>query len=258
MNNDIRAICRPLVPKWLYRACSRWADECATLIAENLTTVWMLKRRGGDSVTLRLKSLKYPFTIQTKPEHVRELVGNVFRRQYDKHLGDLRPKTIIDAGCFIGELAAHWATKWPGARIVSLEPNNENYSFAEANLSPYGDQVKVIKMALWATDEKLKVLGSQNSSSVELSVDGAFDVCGISILSLMKQANFDSIDLLKLDIEGAEFAIFENSSDTWLPFVRCIILEFHDPQREPGVWRKLESQGFHGRRYRSVVTFQRA
>jgi len=257
MISDVRRLVRPLFPKRLHRACSKWADDWSILIAEGPNTLRQLRRRDNELVAVQLKSLQYPFTLRLQREHIRELANNVFQKQYDACLGEFRPKTIIDAGCFIGELASHWATKWPEARIVSLEPNSENYRIAEANLSAYGDRVKLVKKGLWTSEENLKVVGALNASSVVSAGEGPFDAQGVSVPSLMKAFNFDSIDLLKLDIEGAEFAVLGESSDAWLPKVRCIIIEFHDPNKEPGVWRKLESLGFRANRYRSVVTFMR-
>ena len=226
-------------------------------MAEGPNTLRQLRRRDSELVAVQFKSLQYPFTLRLQREHIRELANNVFQKQYDACLGAFRPKTIIDAGCFIGELAAHWATKWPEARIVSLEPNSENHRIAEANLSAYGDRVKLVKKGLWTSDENLRVIGTLNASSVISAGEGPFDVQGVSVPSLMKEFKFDSIDLLKLDIEGAEFAVLGESSDAWLTKVRCIIIEFHDPGKEPGVWHKLRSIGFHANRYRSVVTFLR-
>jgi FkbM family methyltransferase len=257
MISDVRRLVRPLFPKRLHRACSKWADDWSILMAEGPNILRQLRRRDNELIALQLKSLQYPFTIRLQREHIRELANNVFQKQYDACLGGFSPKTIIDAGCFIGELAAHWATKWPEARIVSLEPNSENYRMAEANLSAYGDRVKLVKKGLWTSDENLKVIGTLNASSVTSAGEGPFDVRGVSVPSLMKEFNFDSVDLLKLDIEGAEFAVLGESADAWLPKVRCIIIEFHDPNKELGVWRKLESLGFRGNRYRSVVTFLR-
>jgi hypothetical protein len=45
--------------------------------------------------------------------------------------------------------------------------------------------------------------------------------------SLMKDNDIDSIDLLKMDIEGGEKNVLENSSD-WIDSVRAMAVELHD------------------------------
>jgi len=44
----------------------------------------------------------------------------------------------------------------------------------------------------------------------------------------MQQRNWETIDILKLDIEGAEKNVFEKNFEKWLPKVKILIIEFHD------------------------------
>ena len=47
------------------------------------------------------------------------------------------------------------------------------------------------------------------------------------IPALMKKAGWDRIDLLKMDIEGAETSVLQ-SADHWLGCVGCLAVELHD------------------------------
>jgi Methyltransferase FkbM domain len=47
----------------------------------------------------------------------------------------------------------------------------------------------------------------------------------------MKERNWDTIDILKLDIEGAEKKVFESGYEQWLPKVKVLIVELHDRMR---------------------------
>jgi hypothetical protein len=49
-----------------------------------------------------------------------------------------------------------------------------------------------------------------------------------SIETLIKNARVDVIDLMKIDIEGAEVDVFANCS-SWIDKVRHIIIETHSP-----------------------------
>ena len=53
----------------------------------------------------------------------------------------------------------------------------------------------------------------------------------ITIDEIMKILNVKKIDILKIDIEGAEHELFKNNYDTWLPNTRCLIIELHDRMR---------------------------
>jgi hypothetical protein len=46
--------------------------------------------------------------------------------------------------------------------------------------------------------------------------------------SLMREFGIDTIDLLKLDIEGAEKELFGAATEEWLPRVRNILIETHE------------------------------
>jgi hypothetical protein len=47
--------------------------------------------------------------------------------------------------------------------------------------------------------------------------------------SLIEIAGVDTVDLLKVDIEAAELAVFGETAKKWLPRVRNICIELHGP-----------------------------
>ena len=55
------------------------------------------------------------------------------------------------------------------------------------------------------------------------------------------------IDLIKIDIEGAEKALLLGNLG-WLAATRAILIEIHDDFREPDLRRVLEPRGFNVRR----------
>ncbi|MDI9640284.1 FkbM family methyltransferase [Geitlerinema splendidum] len=58
--------------------------------------------------------------------------------------------------------------------------------------------------------------------------DGAIEVEGITFETFIKRYNIPSIDVLKIDIEGAELELFKGMSDEALKGVKQIAVEFHD------------------------------
>ena len=63
-------------------------------------------------------------------------------------------------------------------------------------------------------------------------------VAATTIPEILRQSSADKIDLLKLDIEGAELELFSCGSDVWLGHVRLLVLELHDRFR-PGCAQAL-------------------
>ncbi len=79
---------------------------------------------------------------------------------------------------------------------------------------------------------------------------GAVQVEGVTFETLKARAGVDFVDLIKLDIEGAEFDVFAAASDAALARVGQWSVEFHDfldPSLAPKVAeviRRLEGLGF--------------
>ena len=48
----------------------------------------------------------------------------------------------------------------------------------------------------------------------------------------MKKMDWDHIDILKLDVEGAEKEIFSSNYEDWLPKTKVLIIELHDRMRK--------------------------
>jgi hypothetical protein len=54
-----------------------------------------------------------------------------------------------------------------------------------------------------------------------------------SIDELMRRYELSQVDLLKVNVEGAELDMFEKGTDAWLPHTKAILIELHDRFR-PG------------------------
>ncbi len=68
----------------------------------------------------------------------------------------------------------------------------------------------------------------------------------------MRRLGLEKIDLLKIDIEGAEIALFDSTSNDVLSRIRQITVEFHDFIPELGIQNdvkrtklRLQSLGFY-------------
>ncbi len=53
-----------------------------------------------------------------------------------------------------------------------------------------------------------------------------------------------SIDICKIDIEGAEYDALESAPDAALHKIKVLIIEFHDPVRTPRLVARLQNAGF--------------
>lgn len=137
------------------------------------------------------------------------------------------PRTIIDVGAHIGMSSIFFAREYPGARIVAVEPERSNYNALLRNTAPYKN-ISCIQAALWREDGEVS-LGPSNAhpkGAFEISERGTEKVRAITMNTLMNETGITTVDLLKLDIEGAEKEVFQSCN--WTANVRILAIELHD------------------------------
>lgn len=139
-------------------------------------------------------------------------------------------QVIVDLGANIGDAAVFFAQRYPRAKIVAVECDEANYQLLLANIKPYPNVVP-IKAAIWGENISLSLQAGSGENAVYVSDQEAINpsrpVDGLTLQTLMKAHHFDKIDILKVDIEGAEKNLFEHDC-FWLATVQTIGIEFHD------------------------------
>lgn len=156
--------------------------------------------------------------------------------------GDLRPSCVVDCGAHIGCASLFFTLRYPGARIVAIEPDRRNFEILSANLGRFDNIVRV-NAAVWDTSAKVRIANPGTNPTglyvEESAKTGDTDVRGLTIPEIMEMAEFDRIDILKIDVEGAEQRLFSSPDcHKWLSRISVLIVELHDRLR-PGCARAL-------------------
>jgi len=257
MKQDFRHWARRFIPKGLYGRLRRMADRLAILRWEGPDVLRKLSQLDDSVISVELRSLKHPFKLRRCASHVDGLVQNVFRREYDRWLGDLKPRVIVDAGAYIGDLTCHWATRFPEARIIALEPNPPSYEFASLNTAFYGPGITVLRAGLGAFEGRCGLSGSEMGAHLVLSANSEeLPIEVTTIDAILANQDIEHIDLLKMDIEGSEAQVLANAA-SWIGKVKVLAVEFHGEAIEQDCIAHLSSHGLDYRRYRSILTFAR-
>jgi FkbM family methyltransferase len=142
------------------------------------------------------------------------------------------PRTIIDAGANVGLASVYFANKYPTARIFAIEPEFQNFKLLLKNTSSY-DNIVPIQAALWIENKEINLvdpgLGNWGfmTHSDSISKNICHQIQGVTIDKLMRQYNLEEIDILKIDIEGAEKEVFADPS-LWIDKINSFIIELHD------------------------------
>jgi len=138
------------------------------------------------------------------------------------------PKTIVDAGAHIGLASLWFANRYPDATIIAIELEPANYEMLRRNTA-HCPNVHAVHAALWAKDEPVHLTDpGRGSWGFVASTNGSGQpVPAVTIAGLMETFGLERIDLLKLDIEGAERDVLTESG-AWLPHVEAVVAELHD------------------------------
>lgn len=147
-------------------------------------------------------------------------------------LAGLQLSSILDLGANIGLSSAWFLSRFPNARIFAVEADPENYAACSENLAPYHERAHVLRGAAWSSHATLALRRKSCAADVhvqELSAQDANEsyVEGWDIADLIRLSGFQQVDLVKIDVEGAEREIFRANIGNWLPLVRNLCIELH-------------------------------
>ena len=73
-----------------------------------------------------------------------------------------------------------------------------------------------------------------------------------TVADLLNDYAIRRLDILKMDIEGAERAIFESHTHSWLSVTRLLVIETHGAEIEAVVRAALASEGLLMDRFRNL------
>jgi FkbM family methyltransferase len=155
--------------------------------------------------------------------------------QYDsilkQNLGDVR--NILDLGSNIGMSIRLWQVHYPGAKIVGVEPDDQNLSICRRNAAEAGENNVHLVHACVAASPRTVYLNRELGEWGIIMTDtptgkaGETGVPAKTVPVILNEAHITGpIDLLKCDIEGAERELFADCS-AWIGHVRHLLVELH-------------------------------
>ena len=132
--------------------------------------------------------------------------------------------------------------RYPAARILAVEPEYGNFKLMEDNTRALGARIQPLNAAVWKEDGSINLhtendaglpLGAWGVQVSERTTAASKPTACFRMETLLDRFGFDTVDNLKIDIEGAELEMFSSAAQRWLPRVKLIIIETHDRFR-PG------------------------
>lgn len=151
------------------------------------------------------------------------------------------PRTIVDLGANVGIAALYFKSRWPRARIVAVEPQPLTYRLLRDNVAHLAG-VETVQCAITEAGGPVTMYCGAESWSSGLTPDPrrtrACTVAGVTFDELVRDRALDHVDLLKVDIEGAEGAVM-NASSSALSRVERVVFEYHARLAGTTLWQLL-------------------
>ena len=148
-------------------------------------------------------------------------------------------QTVIDLGANIGLASRYFADHFPNCKILAVEPNPSTYDVLALNVERLvaNGRCRILRAAVWGSEKTLT--GGAVDDPDHFSAFAVHEtavppdeeaIAGWPMSKIIAHSGFERVDLLKVDIEGAEVELFKGNVD-WLQQVRTIAIEFHDNSR---------------------------
>ncbi len=199
---------------------------------QNFGDFYLLETKIGNNkfdIKLREQTSDFDVFYQVFENKEYEPIVNLVQR-YGKDIS-----TVFDAGANVGYTSIYLSAFFPNARFFLFEPESSNFQSIEYHIEKNKrSNFTPLKKGVWTKETNLKV--EQNfrdqrhwAFTVKETTENT-GLEGISFQKIMADANIEFIDLLKMDIEGSEKVLFEDSNFCLevLPKVKFMALEIHD------------------------------
>lgn len=197
-----------------------------------------------ESITCYCNDNKYNITLRKNPSsdvlvynHVfgnpkeYETVCNIYKENFKSD-----NLFIIDAGANVGYASLYFSNQFANYKIISIEPEPSNFNILTKNISDnkLNNNILPYKKALWHCITTLELFTDNKKewgfSVNEITNNNANKTETITINEILKVENKEVINILKVDIEGAEYEIFLHD-DRYTNFIlktQLLAIEIHD------------------------------
>jgi FkbM family methyltransferase len=163
--------------------------------------------------------------------------GLVFVEPNFVYRPDLSPDSVvIDAGCSHQADFSVCLIRRHGVRAFGVDPTRKHADALRRLEERYPGRFAHIPCAIAATDGTLTFHESRINESGSLFADHvnvirdettSYDVEAVTLDTLLKRVSVGTVDILKLDLEGAEYELFDGATPEQVRPFRQLFVEFH-------------------------------
>ena len=182
-----------------------------------------------------------------------ETAYEVFRlRTYETGIGADAVRRVVDLGGNVGYSCLFWCAMYPNAQVLTYEPHPVHSELLQRHMEAngYSRRVRLIPAGAAATASTAALSDNGNRSAlVAQDLTNAGPVIEIAMVDFFETVGSEAIDILKIDIEGGEYDLLQDSRfDNVAERCGCIVMEWHKraPNHLGGRWsqERLRALGF--------------
>jgi len=202
----------------------------------------------GDKHRYRLFRIKFSGVIFDVPD-CRSFIPqykDIFVDEDYKFEADSGRPLIYDCGANIGISVLYFKKIYMGATIKAFEANPFIAQILESNINRNNiSDVEIIKKAVWIDNNGVDITKNKADASSIFASGVKEKIDSVRLRDLI--AHEKKIDLLKMDIEGAETEVIKDCASV-LNKIQNIFIEFHtfidQPQKLSEILSVIEKNGF--------------
>lgn len=185
----------------------------------------MEKDRGE---TLHLINFIEGYTILARGRDLNGVTESCIFEDYTNSIEIKAGDIVYDLGSCIGDFAI--LATYRGAKVYAFEPDKNNFDILIKNIEINGmqDRIKAYNMAVGPEAGAFGFDNNfENTGGYTMSENSSLKVPVTTLANIMQENGHTHIDLLKIDVEGSEYAIFSNPSTAQLSKIKTIVGEYH-------------------------------
>ena len=195
-------------------------------------------RRTAGEISIAPYHLEYADAMSTWPQWDDNFVRQTLAFETNEHA----PR-IIDCGANIGLASLYYARQYPHATLTAIEADPTLAAMCERNLARNGcTQVDVKAAAAWTANGETEFICEGTDSGMLASLGSTVTGTARMVPTVrLRDYLDDTVDLLKIDIEGAELPVLEDCAGL-LHNVRAMAIDLHEfdlAHRQTGVILEL-------------------
>ncbi len=188
-------------------------------------------KKNSNSNILTIDFLGFHIQFFSYPQLL-NLFEEIFIFQVYKFSTSITSPCIIDCGSNIGLSVLYFKKILPTAKILAFEPGIQTFKILEENVKQNElTNISLFNFALSDAEGEIEFYkNSVSSGSLNMSIIKSSNVNTLEKVNSKKLSRSitEEIEMLKIDVEGAEFRILKDLIETnTINFVSNMIIEFH-------------------------------